>query len=58
MSVPERCPKHPRYQAKRKPTSGCRTCRAIYKQRLLEVSNLLEWCGYVHREPAAKEQKG
>jgi hypothetical protein len=31
--VPEKCPKHPRYQAKRKPTSKCRVCLAIWKDK-------------------------
>ena len=32
--TPSRCPKHPRYQAKRKPTSDCEHCRAVWERKM------------------------
>ena len=30
---PKLCPKHPEYQAKRKPTADCPACRRAYRNR-------------------------
>lgn len=34
INIEDSCPTHPRYQAKRKPRSGCKICWKIYNAKL------------------------